>query len=1008
MSQSALEDLTQQYGRDLFARMERARSPLFSPGWWEERLMGFTMDREALKVQLFRFVDVLPQLREPRQVTRHLREYLAEARQSGDSFVSLGSRWIPENGWLGRLVADAARWGASRMAQRFIAGSNLQEALQALARLRKQQMAFTVDLLGEAVLTEAEAQLYQRQYLDLLDGLAPAVNAWPETDLIDRDDRGPLPRVNVSLKLSSLYSQFDPIAPEQTSAIVRERLRPILRKARSIGAFVNIDMEQYAYKDLTLRIFEEIACEPDFRDWPDFGIALQAYLRDCQGDLERLAAWVERRGAPIWIRLVKGAYWDYEVILAIQHDWPIPVFTRKHHSDANYEACLQFLMERPQCFRVAVGSHNVRSIARAMALADYLGRHPRSLEFQLLYGMADETKAALVRLGRRVRVYTPYGQLLPGMAYLVRRLLENTANQSFLRAASVEHVSEEELLQAPNRIGEQELQQGVEMIAPPRLVRSTPDSPGPSVPPFRNCPIADFSRETNREAMREALRKVASRLGQYYPLVIDGQPIRTAKSLESLNPAHRLQVVGTTACADPEHAERALATAVKAFPMWRDTPPEERAACLFRAADLIRQRRWELAAWEVYECGKQWREADADVAEAVDFCEFYGREMLRLAVPRRRDVPGEDNVYFYEPRGPAVVIAPWNFPLAILCGMTTAALVTGNPTIMKPAEQSSVIAALFHEILLEAGVPPGVVSYLPGKGEEIGPTLVLSKDTAIIAFTGSKAVGLLLNRQAAETPPSQDHVKKIICEMGGKNAIIVDDDADLDEAVHGVVVSAFGYQGQKCSACSRVIVLERIHDQFVERLIEATRSLRIGPAEDPSCAVGPVIDEEARQRILWYIEKGKTEAKLAFAVDVGALADDGFYVGPHIFVDVAPTATIAQEEIFGPVLAVLKAKNLEHALEIAEATPYALTGGLYSRSPEHIALVRRRFRVGNLYINRKITGALVDRQPFGGFKLSGIGSKAGGPDYLLQFLNPRVVTENTLRRGFAPLEGLSL
>lgn len=1005
MSRSALEALTQQYGRELFARMESARPPLFFPRWWEERLMGFTMDREALKVQLFRFVDVLPQLREPQQITRHLREYLREAGDDGMPFPAV-SEWLPQNGLLGRLVADAARWGASRMAQRFIAGSNLQEALSALAQLRKKQMAFTIDLLGEAVLTETEAKQYQSQYFDLLDGLSSVVNGWPEVDLIDRDPHGPLPRVNVSLKLSSLYSQFDPIAPDHVAAVVRDRLRPILSKARSLGAFVNIDMEQYAYKDLTLRIFEEIACEPEFRDWPDFGIAIQAYLRDCLNDLERLAEWVRRRGTPIWVRLVKGAYWDYEVILAAQHDWPIPVFTRKHHSDANYETCLQYLMERPECFRVAVGSHNVRSIARALALAEHLGRHPHSLEFQLLYGMADETKAALVRLGRRVRVYTPYGQLLPGMAYLVRRLLENTANQSFLRAASVEHVSEDQLLEDPHRPDEPP--QGADMIATATPLRR-PDQQSPSgVPPFRNCPVADFSREENRQAMREALRKVAGLMGRYYPLVIDGQRLRTPRSIDSLNPAHRLQVVGTTACADPEHAEKALATAVKAFPKWRDTPPEQRAAYLFRAAEIMRDRRWELAAWEVYECGKQWREADADVAEAVDFCEYYGREMLRLAVPRRRDVPGEENAYFYEPRGPAVVIAPWNFPLAILCGMTTAALVTGNPTIMKPAEQSSVIAALFHEILLEAGVPPDVVSYLPGKGEEIGPTLVTSRDTALIAFTGSRAVGLLLNRQAAETPPGQHHVKKIICEMGGKNAIIVDDDADLDEAVHGVVVSAFGYQGQKCSACSRVIVLERIHDQFLERLVEATKSLRIGPAEDPSNAVGPVIDEEARQRILWYIEKGKTEAKLAYAADVGPLADDGFYVGPHIFVDVPPTATIAQEEIFGPVLALMKARSLDHALEIAEGTPYALTGGLYSRSPEHIAQVRRRFRVGNLYINRKITGALVDRQPFGGFKLSGIGSKAGGPDYLLQFLNPRVVTENTLRRGFAPLEDLAL
>ncbi|HEV8062685.1 MAG TPA: aldehyde dehydrogenase family protein, partial [Gemmataceae bacterium] len=348
------------------------------------------------------------------------------------------------------------------------------------------------------------------------------------------------------------------------------------------------------------------------------------------------------------------------------------------------------------------------------------------------------------------------------------------------------------------------------------------------------------------------------------------------------------------------------------------------------------------------------------------------------------------------------VIAPWNFPLAILCGMTSAALVAGNTVIMKPAEQSTVVAAQLQEIWRDAGFPPGVVQFLPGIGEEIGPTLTNHPDVAIVAFTGSRPVGLAINHQASETPPAQDHVRRVIAEMGGKNAIIVDDDADLDEAVLGVVHSAFGYQGQKCSACSRAVVLESVYDRFLARAIETTRSLRIAPAEDPGSVIGPVIDEEARRRILEFIAKGKEECKLAYAGELGALADEGFYVAPHIFADVDPKAAIAQEEIFGPVLAVIRARDVDHALAIANGTRYALTGGLYSRSPERIARIKREFRVGNLYINRKITGALVDRQPFGGFKLSGIGAKAGGPDYLQQFLLTRTITENTLRRGFAP------
>jgi RHH-type proline utilization regulon transcriptional repressor/proline dehydrogenase/delta 1-pyrroline-5-carboxylate dehydrogenase len=515
-------------------------------------------------------------------------------------------------------------------------------------------------------------------------------------------------------------------------------------------------------------------------------------------------------------------------------------------------------------------------------------------------------------------------------------------------------------------------------------------------------PLTDFSRADARAAMKSALASVSSQLGRSYPLMINNVPISTATFLDSHNPSHKQQIVGRFAAATPDHARAAIDAAKTAFPAWRDTPAEKRAAFLFEIAKVFRRRRFELAAWQVYECAKQWREADADIAEAIDFCDFYAEEMLRLAKPRLRDVPGEDNQYFYEPRGVCVVIAPWNFPLAILCGMVTAALVTGNTVVMKPAEQSAVVGAKLMEVFQEVGLPPGVVNLLSGVGEDIGPVLVNHKETGMIAFTGSLGVGLLINRQAAEMQPGQTHVKRVIAEMGGKNALIIDDDADMDEAVMATVDSAFGYQGQKCSACSRVIVPESKYEAFLKRLVEATASLTVGPAEDPGFYLGPVIDEEAYKRLLGAIEKGKAEAKCAYAGDVGPLANEGFYIAPHIFADVKPDSFLAQQEYFGPILAVIKSRNLDESLAIANDVSYALTGGLFSRSPANIARVKREFRVGNLYINRKITGALVDRQPFGGFRLSGIGSKAGGPDYLLQFVVPRTITENTLRRGFAP------
>ncbi len=1008
LAHASLDEWTLRYGKDLFARLEGDRPTVFTPRWLDDRMMEWSMDDETIKIQLFRLIDVLPAiLNSTQSITRHIKEYLGLAQHRLPLPMRWGLRWLPAQGLIADWVARAARFNATRLARRFIAGSNVQEALTAIAAMRKQNQTFTIDLLGEAVLTESEALHYQAQYLELVEGLTRTVNAWPDNDACERDHLGLMPKVNISVKLSSLFSQFDPIDPAGTAHAVKERLRPILQLIRKHKAFVNIDMEQFSYKDVTLRIFEEIFSEPEFRDWPHVGIAIQAYLRSCGDDLARLLHWVQKRGTPIWIRLVKGAYWDYETTVAAQNGWVPPVFLNKWESDVNYEQQSRFLIQNYNWLRPAFGSHNIRSIAHAMALVEEYRLPPRCVEFQLLFGMADPIKTALVKMGQRVRVYTPYGQLLPGMAYLVRRLLENTANQSFLRASFIEHISEDELLMNPAHHAQASAHHADgstngQAVSDHSRHGSTHPSKVP--PAFVNEPLADFSQGHNRQKMEEALAYVKAKLGASYPPLIHGSTAAPQKWIISVNPSHKQQVVGKAGQATVADAETAIQNAALAFHRWRDTPVAERAACLKKAAELMRQRRFELSAWMVFECAKPWREADADVCEAIDFCEYYAVEMIRLN-NQHRDVPGEENEYFYEPRGVCSVIAPWNFPLAIPCGMVVAALVAGNPTILKPAEQSPVIASHLVHILHEAGVPTDVVQYLPGIGEEVGPTLVKHPEVAIIVFTGSRQVGLLINKQASETPAGQTFVKKVITEMGGKNAIIVDDDADLDEAVHGVVASAFGYQGQKCSACSRAIVLEHNYETFKTRLIEMTRSLQIGPADDPTFAMGPVIDEEARQRILRYIEKGKQECHLAFAGDASKWANEGFFVAPHVFTEVAPTATIAQEEIFGPVLAVIKAKNLDEALAIANGTPYALTGGLYSRSPANIARVRREFRVGNLYINRKITGALVDRQPFGGFKLSGIGSKAGGPDYLLQFLTPRVITENTMRHGFAPTSG---
>jgi RHH-type proline utilization regulon transcriptional repressor/proline dehydrogenase/delta 1-pyrroline-5-carboxylate dehydrogenase len=444
MPSSSLEDLTRRIGLEVFARAGSGPVP-FSLTWWDDRLMELTMGNEALKLQLFRFVDVLPQLQSPQDIVRHLREYIAEAGPSVPAWARWGAWLLPAWGPVAWLI----RWSARRLARKFIAGSNIAEATAAIEALRGKSLAFTIDLLGEATLTEAEAEQSMHEYITMIEGLSAESASWRDNPLIDTDDQGPIPRVNVSVKLSSLYSQFDPIDPEGTSRAVRARLRPVLHAARAHGAFVNVDMEQYSFKDATIQIFKEVLSEPELRDWTGCGIAMQAYLRETEDDLGRLAEWARARGFPVWVRLVKGAYWDYESVLAKQLGWPVPVWSQKWQSDAAYERCTRLLLESRQWLRPAFGSHNIRSLAHAMALARHLNLPRGAFEIQMLYGMADPVKEVLAEMGQRVRVYTPYGELLPGMAYLVRRLLENTANESFLRAGFMEGVSPEKLLKAP-------------------------------------------------------------------------------------------------------------------------------------------------------------------------------------------------------------------------------------------------------------------------------------------------------------------------------------------------------------------------------------------------------------------------------------------------------------------------------------------------------------------------------------------------------------------------------
>ena len=966
------------FGSEVLKKMEAQSKPsLFSRDFWYGSIMEWSMKNEKFKTNMFRFVDELPSLHSGQDVSKHLKEYFTE---NGGELPPVFNVGLGIGSLAPGLMAGAIKKNVIGMAKMFITGESPQEALPVLKKARKDKMTFTVDILGEATLSEKEAQSYLIRYKELIEWLSQDSKKWETIPQIDQDHLGDIPKVNVSVKLTALYSQINDKAWEKTKTELKNRLRPILETGMRTGCFINLDMEQYSVKHLTMEVFKEILSETPFKNYPHFGCVIQAYLRDSETDVRDLITFAIQRGAPFTVRLVKGAYWDSETIDAESRGWQCPVYTVKAETDANYERCAKLLLDNHQHIRVALASHNVRSLAAALTHAEKIGVPKTAFEIQMLYGMAEPIKKTFVELGYRVREYAPVGDLLPGMAYLVRRLLENTSNESWLRGKFAEGKSMETLLADPES-----------------LITGQAKSLFPKKQ-FMNEPYLDFAVESDRAKTSKAVQNF--KFDQKVAPIINGEVQTSHQVFSRVNPSNTSQVVAHVTMANAQQAEKAVKVAHQFWPEWKKVSHTQRALFLDKVADLMQAKKFELMATQIFEVGKPWAEADADVAEAIDFCRYYAQNAREIFKPLKvGNVPGENSQYIYRSRGVTAVISPWNFPLAILAGQVVSALVTGNTVVMKPAEQSSLVALGLYHILMEAGIPKQAVQFLPGLGEEVGALIVQHKDVSTIAFTGSKAVGLWILGEASKIQPGQQHLKRCIIEMGGKNAVIVDNDADLDEAVDGVLYSAFGFAGQKCSAASRCIVLEEVYDRFKDRLLEAAKSIHIGPANDPEVYLGPVVDEDSQKRLLAAIATASEKHRIVYKSETN---ETGYFVPVTIVENVKGHDDIAQNEFFGPLLVLIKAKDLDEAIQINNSTEYALTGGLFSRSPENISRAREEMECGNLYINRGITGAMVDRHPFGGYKMSGIGSKTGGPDYLKQFVEPICVTENTLRRGFAP------
>ena len=971
----SIEEHIQSLGNQLF---DSAREFNEEAGWID-KLVTLTTRDENFRVQALRFIDVLPSLEDDVSLTKHLQSYFGQLNLPLPELA----RWGLDHSdkpWLAHVTAPLTRFTIRGLSRKFMGGQTRAEAATTIRKLRDAGMNSSLDILGEATINEPEAETYQRAYLELITDMASESDQWQQNTQLDQCYGREIPRLNISLKPSSLYSQINPVDYKGSQQAILNRLYPIIECAREHNAFVMIDMEQYDYKHITLGVFTHLLNDRLLSDWPNIGIAIQAYLKDAYDDLQLLTRTLEQRDAPASIRLVRGAYWDYETVIAEQNNWDSPVWSVKQNTDANFERCLDYLLSRSDIFNTAVASHNIRSLAATIALAEHHDVETDGYEFQMLYGMADPLKMALIQQQKHVRIYVPYGKTLPGMSYLVRRLLENSSGESVLD------------------IG---LQAQLEKIDLEQPVFTEENRYNRQIREFHNTPPLRFTDTSEHENFLQALERVHSQLGKHYPMIINGEYLESRETITSLNPAHPEQIVGTVSAADHALADRALEAARQASSEWKNVTATERAGWLRNIAARLSDQRFEFAAWQILEAGKNWSEADADVCEAIDFLNYYADQAEKLGAAVINDTAGEHNRLAYRARGVGLVIPPWNFPLAILTGMLSATIVCGNTAILKPSSQTPVIAARFIQLAHEAGLPPGVINLVPGSGERIGEHLARSPYVHLIAFTGSEAVGTRLIQTGAQVQPQQNHIKRVIAEMGGKNAIIIDDDADLDVAVTGTIASAFGFQGQKCSACSRVIVLDKAYDVFIERLIATAESLKIGPPELAGNLIGPVISQQAYERIQQAITTGKECATLLLDNTIHRNTS-GYFISPVIFTDVTADMPLAQEEIFGPVLSVMRANDFSQAIDMANSTRYALTGGVYSRNPQHLEQAAASFNVGNLYLNRKITGALVGRQPFGGFNMSGAGYKAGGENYLQQFMETCCVTENTLRRGFAP------
>ncbi len=952
-----VESRTQQIGRAMHAAARTYRPSA------EERVQDWLilqLSRDPrLQSRMLRFIDALAALEFDRKgsyVKELFREYFKVSFPESPFLLQAALRFASSNIIPAPLIAASTRKATRTMARRFITGQKHEEISGTLMYLEQHGRYPSFDILGEQVLSQQEAAEYTGRYLEMIANLGR--HPWS-----GKYTRSGVPRLQLSIKLTALTENFNPLSPEGTLQRVMPRLSEIVTRCMSAGIGLTIDAEEYEHRELTWYLFSNIfAAAGPFGGWDGAGMVVQAYHCDADSYMETVLRFAETRPAPFQVRLVKGAYWDYETISAREKGWPSPVFSSKEQTDLMYEKLLDTLLKSSNLVRLAAASHNIRSHAVAEALRESHGLAEGTVEHQALFRTAEGISRAISKMGWENRDYVPAGELVPGMAYLVRRVLENASQAGFLMRSRMEE-DVGELLRPP---GEHAGGRNEQVLA----------GAGPR---FRNSPPARLFLAEERIAFRKALEAARNEWGQEYLLEIGNELLATSIIRRSLSPSHPdvKTPVGIVHMAGPLEADKAVAVARQGLRTWSGMSASERASIILNGATLLRSRREELAAWVVHEGGRTWTEALADVDEAVDHLNYNAEQLIRVQPLIQTNC---------RPRGVVAVIPPWNFPAALPSAMTSAALLAGNTVILKSAEQTPVVAARLVRALHDAGVPRNALVHLPGYGY-IGKHLVESTSVDMIAFTGSKAVGKAIYENASRVH-LHSATKKVLAEMGGKNPIVVFPDADIDEAIRGILLSAFEHSNQKCSACSQAFVHKDIYARLRDRLKQAAISLQVGMADDPDTLLNPLIDRESSDRVRDYAAKARSEGRVLVDRIEGA-AYGPLHAGPLI-VEIAPdtlaTSTIAQEEIFGPILALVSFENEREMLAQVNGTAFALTAGVFSRSPKKIGAMVKNIRAGNIYVNRKITGARVGVEPFGGFQLSGTGPKAGGGDYLLAYL----------------------